>query len=156
MRIILHRQTEVSGRIFIVKTRGEDAPGHFGLAVQNYSHSTAPNRPYAALLTQRLVNAALAQQKPPYSSEDLATLAARCTQKEDDANKVERLVKKCAAAAMLRSHIGEKYEAVVSGVSADGTWVRITHPPVEGKLVGAFPLLDVGHRVRVQLESVNQ
>jgi exoribonuclease-2 len=140
---------------YVVKTPGEDAPGHFGLAVQNYSHSTAPNRRYADLLTQRLVKAALAQKNSPYSSEDLATLALRCTQKEDDANKVERFVKKCAAAAMLRSRIGQEFEAVVSGVNAHGIWVRLFHPPVEGMLRSTVGRLDVGHRVSVRLVSVN-
>lgn len=140
---------------YVVKTPGEDAPGHFGLAVQNYSHSTAPNRRYADLLTQRLLKAALARKSSPYSTEDLKTLAARCTEKEDDANKVERQVKKSAAAVMLHSRVGQDFEAVVSGVNASGTWVRIVHPPVEGKLSGSFKRLDVGQRVNVRLESVN-
>jgi len=138
-----------------VKVPGQEAPGHFGLALQNYSHSTAPNRRYADLLTQRLVKAALAQTNSPYTTEDLTGLATRCTAKEDDANKVERFVKKCAAALVLRSHIGEKFEGVVSGINADGTWVRITHPPVEGKLYGNIKHLDVGHRVHVRLDSVD-
>ena len=140
---------------YMMKVPGEEAPGHFGLAVQNYSHSTAPNRRYADLLAQRLVKAAQVRTNSPYSVDELSALATRCTQKEDDANKVERLVKKCAAAAMLRSHIGQQYEAVVSGINADGAWVRITHPPVEGTLEGAAKHLDVGHRVHVRLVSVN-
>jgi exoribonuclease-2 len=140
---------------YMLKLPGEEAPGHFGLAVQNYSHSTAPNRRYADLLTQRLVKAALSQENSPYSAEDLRALAKHCTEKEDDANKVERFVKKCAAATMLRSRVGEHFEAVVSGVNPDGTWVRLTQPPVEGKVHGAVKHLDVGHRVRVRLASVN-
>jgi VacB/RNase II family 3'-5' exoribonuclease len=140
---------------YVVKMPGGDAPGHFGLAVQNYSHSTAPNRRYADLLTQRLLKAALSRKNSPYSTEDLRALAARCTEKEDDANKVERFVKKCAAAVMLRSRVGQDFEAVVSGVNPQGTWVRIQHPPVEGKLSGSFKHLDVGHPVKVRLESVN-
>jgi VacB/RNase II family 3'-5' exoribonuclease len=140
---------------YMVKRAGEDAPGHFGLAVQNYSHSTAPNRRYADLLTQRLVKAALSQKNSPYSAEALKALATHCTEKEDDANKVERLVKKCAAATMLRSRIGEYFEGVVSGINASGTWVRVSLPPVEGRMDGAVGHLDVGHRVRVRLDSVN-
>jgi exoribonuclease-2 len=140
---------------YIVKTPGEDAPGHFGLAVTNYSHSTAPNRRYADLLTQRLLKAALGLKISPYSVDDLRALASRCTQKEDDANKVERLVKKCLAAAMLRSRIGEVFDGIVSGVNDDGTWVGVLHPPVEGKLHGVTRHLDVGHRVQVRLVSVN-
>src|SRR4029077_13505778 len=99
--------------------------------------------------------AALAQKSSPYSAEDLKALATRCTEKEDDANKVERQVKKSAAAVMLHSRVGQDFEAVVSGVNASGTWVRILHPPVEGKLSGSFKRLDVGQRVNVRLESVN-
>ena len=140
---------------YVVKTPSRDAPGHFGLAVQNYSHSTAPNRRYPDLLTQRLVKAALTGKMPPYSADALADLAKHCTQKEDDATKVERLVKKCAAAALLRSRIGQKFDGIVAGVNADGTWVRILRPPVEGKLHGVEKRLDVGHRVHVQLVSVD-
>jgi exoribonuclease-2 len=140
---------------YVVKFPGEDAPGHFGLAVQNYSHSTAPNRRYPDLLTERLLKEAFAGSRSPYGREDLAALARHCTEKEDDANRVERFVKKCAAATILMSRIGETFDAVVSGVSADGTWVRLSHPPVEGKLVGRFKQLDVGHRVQVRLQSAD-
>jgi exoribonuclease-2 len=140
---------------YMVKMPGAEAPGHFGLAVENYSHSTAPNRRYSDLLTQRLLKAAFTGKRSPYSQDEMVELATRCTEKEDDANKVERLVKKCAAAAMLRPRVGQEFDAIVSGINASGTWVRLLHPPVEGKLVGEVKNLDVGHRVRVRLESVN-
>ena len=140
---------------YVLKSPGEEAPGHFGLAVQNYSHSTAPNRRYPDLITQRLLKAAFGGNPSPYSAEALSALAEHCTERENEANKVERFVKKCAAATLLSSRIGLKFEAAISGVSADGTWVRLSHPPVEGKLVGSFKHLDVGHRVRVQLVSTD-
>jgi VacB/RNase II family 3'-5' exoribonuclease len=140
---------------YVLKAPGDTAPGHFGLAVNDYSHSTAPNRRYPDLLTQRLLKAAISGAACPYSNEELSSLATHCTEKEDDANRVERFVKKCAAATMLQSRIGEVFEAVISGVSSEGTWVRLSHPPVEGKLFGLVEHLDVGHRVRVQLASVN-
>ncbi len=140
---------------YTVKMPGGDAPGHFGLAVENYSHSTAPNRRYSDLLTQRLLKAAFAAKQAPYSQTELVELATRCTEKEDDANKVERLVKKCAAAAMLRPRVGQEFDAIVSGINASGTWVRLLNPPIEGKLLGEARHMDIGHRVRVRLESVN-
>jgi len=140
---------------YMVKLPHEEAPGHFGLAVQNYSHSTAPNRRYPDLITQRLVKAAVSGNRNPYSNSELVDLARHCTEKEDDANKVERLVRKCAAASLLSTRIGQKFSAVVSGVSSDGTWVRLSHPPVEGKLMGPPPHLDVGDPVNVRLVSTN-
>jgi VacB/RNase II family 3'-5' exoribonuclease len=140
---------------YMVKMPGGEAPGHFGLAVENYSHSTAPNRRYSDLLTQRLLKAAFAGKREPYSEGELTELATRCTEKENDANRVERLVKKCAAAAMLSPRVGQEFDAVVSGVNDSGMWVRLLHPPVEGKLLGEAKHLDIGHRVRVRLDSVN-
>jgi exoribonuclease II len=140
---------------YILKSPGREAPGHFSLAVENYSHSTAPNRRYPDLVTQRLLKAVLAGKQSPYSNDDLQAIAKHCTDKEDDANKVERLVKKCAAAVLMGRRIGEVFEASVSGVTRDGTWVRLFHPPVEGKLEGKVPPLDVGHRVRVRLVATD-
>jgi VacB/RNase II family 3'-5' exoribonuclease len=140
---------------YVLKLPGEEAPGHFGLAVQNYSHSTAPNRRYPDLLTQRLLKSAFTGKASPYSPDDLSALGKRCTEKENDANKVERFVKKCAAALLLSSRIGQRFDAVISGVTKDGTWVRLSHPPVEGKLVGSFKHLDVGHRVDVRLVATD-
>jgi exoribonuclease-2 len=140
---------------YMVKMPGEVAPGHFGLAVHNYSHSTAPNRRYPDLITQRLLKAAIAGTKNPYSPSELVDLARHCTEKEDDANKVERFVRKCAAATLLASRIGQKFSAVVSGVSRDGTWVRLSSPPIEGKLSDPPRNLDVGDSVQVRLISTN-
>jgi exoribonuclease R len=140
---------------YVLKSPGKASPGHFGLAVQHYSHSTAPNRRYPDLLTQRLLKAALAGKGAFYAIPELERLAEHCTQKEDDANKVERLVRKCIAATVMRSHIGEKFTAVVTGASDKGTWVRVSTPPVEGKLNGAVQSLEVGDRVEVHLRSVD-
>jgi len=140
---------------YVVKTPGKSSPGHFGLAVQHYSHSTAPNRRYPDLLTQRLLKAATAGKNTVYTVDELEGLATRCTQKEDDANHVERLVRKCMAATVMRSRLGEKFTAIVTGTTAKGTWVRVSAPPVEGKLEGATHGLAVGDRVQVQLHSVD-
>jgi VacB/RNase II family 3'-5' exoribonuclease len=136
---------------YVVEHPGEQAPGHFGLAVQDYAHSTAPNRRYPDLLTQRLLKAALAGTPTPYADVDLATLALHCTRKEDDANKVERMTRKAAAALMLEPRVGEQFDAIVTGASDKGTWVRIFHPPVEGRLVTGYHGADVGDRLRVKL-----
>lgn len=134
-----------------VKFPGESAPGHFGLAVRDYAHSTAPNRRFPDLITQRLVKAALAGGPTPYGDDELLALAHHCTQKEDDADKVERLVGKSAAALLLESRIGEKFDAIVTGASPKGTWVRILKFPVEGMLVQGAGGVDVGDRLRVEL-----
>ena len=140
---------------YAVEFPGEEAPGHFGLAVRDYSHSTAPNRRYPDLVTQRLLKAALAGFPSPYGKEELVEMALHCTRKEDDANKVERRVRKSAAALLLESRIGERFEAVVTGASEKGTWVRLLRPPVEGRLCLGFQGADVGHRVRVELVSTD-
>jgi ribonuclease R len=132
-----------------------NAPGHFGLAVKDYAHSTAPNRRYPDLLTQRLLKAALDGEPAPYGKDELDVLAAHCTEAEDAANKVERQVAKSAAALLLESRIGEQFDSFVTGASEKGTWVRLLSVPVEGKLVQGFVGLDVGERVRAQLISVD-
>ena len=132
-----------------------DAPGHFGLAVKDYGHSTAPNRRYPDLLTQRLLKAALEGKPAPYHKDELDVLAAHCTEAENAANKVERQVVKSAAALLLESRIGERFDSIVTGASEKGTWVRLLNIPVEGKLVDGFEGLDVGDRVRVQLIDTN-
>jgi exoribonuclease-2 len=129
--------------------------GHFGLAVKDYAHSTAPNRRYTDLITQRLLKAAVAGQPAPYSYAELDVLAQHFTQKEDDANKVERQVGKAAAALLIESRIGEAFDAFVTGASEKGTWVRLLSVPVEGKLMQGFEGLDVGDRIRVALTAVN-
>jgi exoribonuclease-2 len=140
---------------YVVKQPGDDATGHFGLAVRNYSHSTAPNRRYADLITQRLLKAVFAGKAVPYKPDELNDMAKHCTEREDAANRVERFVKKCAAAMLLITRIGEVFDAVVSGISADGMWVRVSNPVVEGKLLQRLPHMDVGHRLRVRLVSVD-
>jgi exoribonuclease-2 len=136
---------------YAVEVPGDAAPGHFGLAVRDYTHSTAPNRRYPDLITQRLLKAALAGAPAAYSRDELTELAVHCTEKEDDANKVERRVGKSAAALLLVSRIGEQFDAIATGASAKGTWVRVFHPPVDGRLMDGFEGVDVGSRLRVQL-----
>ena len=131
-----------------------NVPGHFGLAVQDYAHSTAPNRRFPDLLTQRLLKAALNGQHVPYSKEELDILAAHCTEAEDAAKKVERQVEKSAAALLLESRIGEQFNSIVTGASEKGTWVRLLDIPIEGKLVHGYDGLDVGDQIQVQLISV--
>jgi VacB/RNase II family 3'-5' exoribonuclease len=136
---------------YVLEQPGQRAEGHFGLAVRDYTHSTAPNRRFPDLLTQRLIKAALVGGKVPYSSVDLDALAQHCTRQEDNATKVERQVGKSAAALLLESRIGETFDAIVTGVGDKGTWVRIVHPPVDGKLLRGFEGVDVGDRIRVEL-----
>ncbi len=130
---------------------GQDVTGHFGLAVTDYTHSTAPNRRYPDLITQRLVKAALAGKENPYGREPLQTLAAHCTRKEDDAEKVERLLRKAAAACLLSDRIGDEFDGIVTGASDKGTWARVFEPPVEGRIEQGTAGLDVGDRVRLKL-----
>jgi exoribonuclease-2 len=130
---------------------GETTDGHFGLAVKDYAHSTAPNRRYPDLVTQRLVKAALAGSPCPYTVPDLAELARHCTDQEDDAAKIERQVKKSAAAMLLAPRKGQRFEGIVTGASPKGTWVRVFRPPVEGRVMRGQKGLDVGDRVEVQL-----
>jgi exoribonuclease-2 len=136
---------------YVLEPPGGVSPGHFGLAVKDYSHSTAPNRRFPDLITQRLLKSASAGGPPPYSNSDLNILANHCTEEEDAAKKVERQVEKSAAAMLLESRTGEQFDALVTGASEKGTWVRIFQPPVEGRLVTGFEKLDVGHTLRVQL-----
>jgi exoribonuclease-2 len=140
---------------YVVDQPGGDAPGHFGLAVKDYTHSTAPNRRYPDLLTQRLVKAALAGHPVPYNVQDLGRWAAHCTLQEDVASKVERQVRKSAAAMVVSSRIGERFAAIVTGASTKGTFVRVPAPPIEGKLVRGERGLDVGDRLSVQLVHVD-
>jgi exoribonuclease-2 len=140
---------------YIAELPDGDAPGHFGLAVKDYAHSTAPNRRYPDLLTQRLLKAALEGMPAPYSKDELDELATHCTEAEDAATKVERRVEKSAAALLLESRIGEQFDSIVTGASEKGTWVRLLTIPVEGKLVDGFEGLDVGEQVRVQLIDTN-
>ena len=140
---------------YIAELPDGNVPGHFGLAVKDYAHSTAPNWRYPDLLTQRLLKAALEGMPVPYSKDELDVLAAHCTQAEDAANKVERQVGKSAAALLLELRIGEQFDSIVTGASEKGTWVRLLSVPVEGKVVQGFDGMDVGEQVRVQLILVD-
>lgn len=140
---------------YAVEVPGGSVAGHFGLAVKDYAHSTAPNRRFPDLITQRLLKAAAAGLPVPYANSELEILATHCTEKEDAARKVERLVTKSAAAILLESRLGEQFEAIVTGASDKGTWVRLLSPPVEGRLEGGFAGLDVGVKLRVQLVRTN-
>jgi VacB/RNase II family 3'-5' exoribonuclease len=136
---------------YAIQVPGQKAEGHFGLAVRDYTHSTAPNRRFPDLITQRQLKAALAGRPAAYDAGELDALARHCTEQEDNAAKVERQVRKSAAALLLASRIGERFDALVTGAAAKGTWVRILRPPVEGRLVRGFEGLDVGDHVRVEL-----
>jgi VacB/RNase II family 3'-5' exoribonuclease len=140
---------------YVVDPPGAEPPGHFGLAVRDYTHSTAPNRRYPDLVTQRLLKAALAGHESPYTIAELEQIATQCTRQEDAANKVERQVRKSAEAMTVMSRVGERFDAIVTGASSKGTFVRVTTPPIEGKLVKGERGLDVGERVRVELAAVD-
>jgi exoribonuclease-2 len=147
------------GEYVLVKP-GEVSPGHFGLAVQDYTHSTAPNRRFPDVVTQRLLKAWLAKTPQPYSEGDLNAIAQRCTLMEDAARKVERDMQKRIAAVVLHPRIGQSFPAIVTGVNEHGTFVRTLDPHVEGMLVnagkpGAKKGLDVGDRVTVKLVSTD-
>ena len=136
---------------YVVESSEGASSGHFGLAVQDYAHSTAPNRRYPDVITQRLLKAAIEGGRLPYGSGELADLARHCTEKEDAAKKVERRVRKSAEALLLEPRVGERFDAIVTGAAEKGTWVRLLHPPVEGRLMSGFEGADVGHLLRVRL-----
>ncbi|MGY4828472.1 RNB domain-containing ribonuclease [Sphaerotilaceae bacterium SBD11-9] len=167
--LIARRQADPAGfedlSLSVVKLLGSGAyaavapgappAGHFGLAVNDYAHSTAPNRRYVDLVTQRLLKAALAGRAAPYTIEQLEAIALHCTLQEDKASTIERRVLKAAAAFLLHGRIGEAFDAIVTGVTPKGTFVRITSPLVEGRVVSGFEGLDVGDGLRVRLRSVD-
>lgn len=140
---------------YVVQVPGESIEGHFGLAVRDYAHATAPNRRYPDLIIQRLLKYAIASLPSPYAVDELDAIARHCTEAEDSARKVERQIEKSAAALVLESRIGERFDAIITGASEKGTWVRILNPPLEGRLETGYEGLDVGNRVRVQLVSTN-
>jgi VacB/RNase II family 3'-5' exoribonuclease len=140
---------------YVVEHPNEPTRDHFGLAVDDYTHSTAPNRRFPDLVTQRLVKAALARRDAPYSHDALASIAAHCMEREDAANRVERQVRKAAAALVVQDRVGDVFDAVVTGASAKGTWVRLRQPIVEGKLEEGGATLQVGDRTRVRLTHVD-
>ncbi len=136
---------------YVLERAGDVAPGHFGLAVQDYTHSTAPNRRFADVVTQRLVKAMLAGQPNPYSDSELTAIAANCTQKEDAAKKVEREMSKRLAAVAMQNRIGDVFDALVTGATDHGTFVRVFQPHIEGLLAQGDQGLDVGDKLRVKL-----
>ena len=136
---------------YVLERAGDVAPGHFGLAVQDYTHSTAPNRRFADVVTQRLIKALLAGQKNAYSDDELTAIAANCTQKEDAAKKVEREMSKRLAAVAMQHRVGEVFDAIVTGVNEHGTFVRVLQPHIEGLLAQGQQGLDVGDKLRVKL-----
>ncbi len=145
----------MGGGEYVMELPGSTPQGHFGLAVKNYSHSTAPNRRYPDLITHRLLKSAMVGQNIPYSAEQLELIAKNCTVKEDDAKKVERQVEKSAHAMLMETRIGEIFEAIVSGAAAKGTWIKLLNPHLEGKLVKGFEGLEVGHKIKVRLVNVD-
>jgi exoribonuclease-2 len=136
---------------YAVQRPGRPPLGHFGLAVRDYSHSTAPNRRFPDLVTHRLVKAALRGEEPPYTIEELEHLAEHCTDQEDDVSRIERQLRKSAAVLVLQDRVGERFDGIVTGASEKGTWVRVLRPPVEGKVVRGARGLEVGSRVAVKL-----
>jgi exoribonuclease-2 len=136
---------------YVLERAGDVAPGHFGLAVQDYTHSTAPNRRFADVVTQRLIKAMLAGQRNPYSDSELTVVAANCTQKEDAAKKVEREMSKRLAAVAMQHRIGEVFDALVTGATDHGVFVRVLQPHIEGLLAQGDQGLDVGDKLRVKL-----
>jgi len=136
---------------YILERPGDPEPGHFGLAVQDYTHSTAPNRRFADVVTQRLVKALVASKPNPYSDSELSDIARNCTEKEDAARKVEREMSKRVSAVAMSQRLGETFDAMVTGVTPHGTFVRVMKPHVEGLLAQGHQGLDVGEKVRVRL-----
>ena len=140
---------------YVVEQPGAAPIGHFGLAVRDYTHSTAPNRRFPDLITLRMLKAILSGTEAPYSLGELQALAQHCTQQEDAAQKVERRMRKSEAALLLESHVGQSYDAIVTGHSISDTWVRIFNPPAEGRLAGGAPELEVGQQMRIKLVSTD-
>ncbi len=140
---------------YTVELPGEEGEGHFGLALQDYTHSTAPNRRFADLVTQRLVKAALANKPTPYTVAELKQIAEHCTVQDGAARKVERKMRKVAAAVLLQDKIGEEFKAIVTGVTEKGTFARIISPPVDGRVMRGERGLRVGEKVRVRLLSTD-
>ena len=139
---------------YVVEMPGANPVGHFGLAVREYTHATAPNRRYPDLITSRLLKAALADAPPPYSHAELSDLATHCTEQEDAANKVERQMRKSEAAMLLRNQIGRVFDAIITGITSGNVWVRVFDPPAEGKLDTSRPV-KVGQLVKVKLDRVH-
>jgi exoribonuclease II len=140
---------------YVVHVPGQEGEGHFGLAVHRYTHSTAPNRRYADLITQRLLKACIAERSSDYNEEELSSIAEHCNERESAARKVERKMRKVVAALFMDDRVGEKFEAIVTGVTIKGTFARIVRPPVDGKVVKGLDGLKVGQKIRVKLLSTD-
>ncbi|MGD1098364.1 MAG: RNB domain-containing ribonuclease, partial [Bryobacteraceae bacterium] len=140
---------------YVLSRVGDADQGHFALAAQDYTHSTAPNRRFADLVTQRLIKAVFGERPAPYSDPQLDSIARNCTLKEDAENKVERVMTKRIAAVALVHRIGQSFAAVVTGVTPKGVFVRVLNPPVEGLLIHGQENVDVGDQLRVKLVSTN-
>jgi exoribonuclease-2 len=136
---------------YVMSPPGSESPGHFGLAAHDYTHSTAPNRRFADLVTQRLIKALLANRPAPYSDEALTSIAGHCTDREDAARKVERAMNKRVAAVAFHNRTGESFAAVVTGVTPSGVFVRVLNPPLEGRLMRGEQGVDVGDKLQVTL-----
>jgi exoribonuclease R len=140
---------------YVASRPGSAVDGHFGLAAHDYTHSTAPNRRYADLVTQRLLKALLAHQPAPYTDDELDGIARNCTLKEDAARKVQRDMTKRIAAVALAGKVGQTFAAVVTGVTPKGVFVRVSEPPVEGRLMRGEQGVDVGDQIQVKLLSTD-
>lgn len=140
---------------YVVQSADEDTDGHFGLAVRDYAHSTAPNRRYADLVVQRLLKSAIENQPSPYSIDELKSIAAKCNERESAARKIERLMRKIVAASVMETRVGEEFEAIVTGVTSSGTFARILRPPVDGRVVKNEETLKVGEQIVVRLLDVD-
>jgi VacB/RNase II family 3'-5' exoribonuclease len=140
---------------YVMSRAGDTSPGHFSLAAQDYTHSTAPNRRFADLVTQRLIKAVLSKSAAPYSDSALESIAGNCTLREDAARKVERVMGKRVAAVAMHDRIGQQFAAVVTGVTPKGTFVRVLNPPVEGILCRGQQGADVGDKLQVTLLSTD-
>jgi exoribonuclease-2 len=140
---------------YVLERAGEPETGHFALSVHDYTHSTAPNRRFADMISQRILKAVLANAPPPYSDDELATAARNCTEKQDAARKVERDMSKRIAAVALRNSIGQVFDAIVTGANEHGTFVRTLRPHVDGMLVQGRDGLDVGDRLRAKLVNTD-
>lgn len=140
---------------YLVEHPGQDAGGHFGLGVRDYAHSTAPNRRFPDLVVQRLVKSLIAGERQPYSPDELDAIAARCNDREKASRKVERKMRKIVAAVVMKKRVGERFDAIVTGVNEHGTFARILRPPVDGRIVRGERGLDVGQKIDVELLSAN-
>jgi exoribonuclease R len=139
------------GEYVLSKGSDKEPLGHFGLAARDYTHSTAPNRRFADLVTQRLVKAMLDDAPPPYTDTELAAIAMQCNLKEHAGHKVERAMRKRVAAVAMANSIGKSFRGVITGASEKGVYVRVFDPPVEGRIIKGEHGLDVGDTVTVTL-----